>query len=296
MKIEQIETFLMINQTKSLSIAGEKLFVSQSTVSHRIHSLEQELGFNLLVRARGERYVSLTSKGEEFVELAKRWVSLSNETKLWKVQESKMVLRLAGVDSLNTCVFSNLYKELISKDNSLSINVTSHWSKTTYDLVENREADVGFALSSLKYPNVISELLFKSRGVVISSKYPAKVHPNDLKTSDEIVFSYMPEYELWHNIWWENDRNEYTSVDTVSLLYRTFELEDKWAIVPIWMARVFEKTHSLRISELSVTPPEYSCYQVYNRHPKPRKIKAIKMFSKALEDYMETETFLSSID
>ena len=298
MKIEQIETFLMITQTKNLSIAGKKLFISQSAVSHRIRTLEERLGCELLIRARGEKFVSLTQKGEEFIGIATRWKALWEETKLWKLQESKMNLRVASIDSLNTCVFSSFYKDFINSNNAISLNVGSHWSKTIYELIESHDIDMGFTINSLKYPNAITKPLFKSRGVVISSKsskYTNEIHPHDLKASDEILFSYIPEYESWHNLWWESNQNEYSSVDTVSLLFTIFDLDEKWAIVPIWIARVFEKIHPVKISELSVPPPEYSCYQVSNRYPKPSKIKSIEKFSVALEEYMEKDLFLSRI-
>ena len=225
MKIERIETFLMIIETKNLSLANKNLFISQSAVSHRLRSLEEDLDCELFIRGRGEKLVTLTQKGEEFIEIAMRWKALWNETKQWALQESKMSLNVASIDSLNTCVFSNLYKELIdssSKDesnHSIILNVSSHWSRTIYDLIESHDIDIGFTLNSLKYPNAIAKPLFKSRGVVISStssKYTESVHPRDLNTADEILFSSIPEYHIWHNFWWENNQNEYSSVDIVS--------------------------------------------------------------------------------
>lgn len=304
MKIEQIETFLMITETKNLSLASKNLFVSQSAVSHRLRSLEEYLDCELFIRGRGEKLVTLTQKGEEFIEIAMRWKALWNETKQWALQESKMSLNVASIDSLNTCVFSNLYKELIDsssqdEDNhSIILNVSSHWSRTIYDLIESHDIDIGFTLNSLKYPNAIAKPLFKSRGVVISStssKYMESVHPHDLDTADEILFSSIPEYQMWHNFWWENNQNEYSSVDTVSLLFTVFDLEKKWAIVPVWIARVFEKFYPIKISELSVSAPEYACYQVTNRHPKASKLKAIEKFTTALEDYMKKDVFINSV-
>jgi DNA-binding transcriptional LysR family regulator len=288
----------MIIQTKSLSIAAENLFISQSAVSHRVRTLEEQLGCSLFVRARGEKFVSLTLKGEEFIDIATRWKALWDETKLWKLQESQLKLKLASIDSLNTCVFANLYKDFVNSDNGTSLNVSSHWTKTVYDLIENHEADIGFAINSLKYQNIIAKPLFKSRGVVISSessKYPIKIHPHSLKASDEILFSYIPEYYVWHNLWWGNDQNEHSSVDTVSLLFSMFDLEVKWAIVPVWIARVFEKYHPVKISELEVPPPEYSCYLISNKYPKASKLKTIESFSISLKEYMETDIFLNSI-
>ena len=309
MKTEQIETFLMITETKNLSLASKNLFISQSAVSHRLRALEEHLDCELFIRGRGEKLVTLTQKGEEFVEIAMRWKALWRETKIWALQESKMNLSVASIDSLNTCVFSNLYKELINNNNTddkkasessngITLNVSSHWSKTIYDLIENNDIDIGFTLNSLKYPNAISKPLFKSRGVVISSissKYARLVHPHDLDTADEILFSSVSEYHIWHNFWWEKNQNEYSSVDTVSLLFTVFDFEEKWAIVPVWIARVFERIHPVKISELSVLAPEYTCYQVTNRYPKSSRLKAIERFTTALEDYMRKDAFINSV-
>lgn len=299
MTIEQIETFLMITETNSISAAAKKLFISQSTVSHRISSLEKELGFSLLNRTRGERFVALTLKGEEFIEIAKRWKALWAETNLWKGRESKLNLKVASVDSINTSIFSNFYKGLIKEKNNLSISVSSHWSKTIYDLVENYDIDMGFVLSSLKYPNIVVRHLFKARGVVVSlkdSKYPEVIHPNELESSDEILFSCMPDYEVWRNLWWEEGEKKCFNVDTASLLFSVLDSKEQWAIVPVWIAKTFEKRYPIKISELSVTPPEYSCYQISNKHPRPSKLKALEIFAISMEKFLSGDVFKDTIN
>ena len=45
-----IETFLMLVKTQSITKTAENLFVSQPTVSHRLKLLEEELGVSLMIR------------------------------------------------------------------------------------------------------------------------------------------------------------------------------------------------------------------------------------------------------
>ena len=52
MNLSEIETFLTIVNTKSITKTAELLFLSQPTVSHRLRSLEEELGFSLIIRKR----------------------------------------------------------------------------------------------------------------------------------------------------------------------------------------------------------------------------------------------------
>ena len=60
MNLAEIETFLTIVNTKSITKTADLLFLSQPTVSHRLTSLENELGFSLVIRNKGHKQVELT--------------------------------------------------------------------------------------------------------------------------------------------------------------------------------------------------------------------------------------------
>ena len=62
MNFYNLETFLTIVETRSISKTAEKLFLSQSTISHRLRCLEDDLDATLLIRNRGERNINLTFK------------------------------------------------------------------------------------------------------------------------------------------------------------------------------------------------------------------------------------------
>lgn len=79
MNLAEIETFLTIVNTKSITKTADLLFLSQPTVSHRLTSLENELDF-LVIRNKGHKQVELTPKGMDFIILAERWMSLWKET------------------------------------------------------------------------------------------------------------------------------------------------------------------------------------------------------------------------
>ena len=49
----EIEAFLAICRNKSISKASEELYISQSTLSSRLKSLEEHLGCPLLLRSKG---------------------------------------------------------------------------------------------------------------------------------------------------------------------------------------------------------------------------------------------------
>lgn len=68
MNKEWLETFLSVARTKSVSNASELLFVSQSTISHRVQALERTLNQRLFVQRN--RQMMLTEAGQTFVPFA----------------------------------------------------------------------------------------------------------------------------------------------------------------------------------------------------------------------------------
>ena len=72
MRIEQLETFLAVSDAKSFSKPCGSLYVTQSTVTKRLVSLERELGFELFKRMSTS--VETTPEGAIFYDHAKEAV------------------------------------------------------------------------------------------------------------------------------------------------------------------------------------------------------------------------------
>lgn len=70
MQIKQLEYFLSVTECKSFKKAAEQLFISRQALSQSIITLEEELGFPLLVRLK--QGVILTLEGEQFVKYAEK--------------------------------------------------------------------------------------------------------------------------------------------------------------------------------------------------------------------------------
>ena len=64
MKLSQFEQIVMINETGSINLAAERLFMSQSQLSSSVRALEKELGADIFIRSN--KGISLTPFGEEF--------------------------------------------------------------------------------------------------------------------------------------------------------------------------------------------------------------------------------------
>ncbi|WP_313346594.1 LysR family transcriptional regulator [Sedimentibacter sp.] len=291
MDYTNVETFLAIAETRSLSRAAELLFLSQSTVSYRLKALEQEIGSELIQREQGKGFITLTTKGEEFINIAERWKSLHKDTEVWKIQKALHELSIGGVDSLNTYIFYELYRKILKSDRHMIIRVSTHWTVTIYKMIENYEIDTGFVLWELPYKNITCKPLFSENMVLISSSgsdLPDIVNPTDLKPDKGIFMYHGPKFQLWHENIWQNHTTKFSTVDTVALLSLFMDIPDFWSIVPFSVAKKFNKKN-ITISKIIDPPPKRICYQITNKNPIPNKIKSLEIFDDILEDFIKNE-------
>src|SRR5690349_6079022 len=70
MDIEELRCFSTLAETRNMTAAAQRLFISQPALSRRIKALEEELGIALFDRKRGSRRLSLTYAGEQLLEQA----------------------------------------------------------------------------------------------------------------------------------------------------------------------------------------------------------------------------------
>lgn len=73
MEIRQLRYFIAVADTLNFSRAAETVYLSQPALSRQISDLEKELGLKLF--RRSTRQVELTNSGEEFLPMAKEFIS-----------------------------------------------------------------------------------------------------------------------------------------------------------------------------------------------------------------------------
>ncbi|HSH34847.1 LysR family transcriptional regulator [Schnuerera sp.] len=299
MNLLGIEAFLAIVEAQSLSKAAEKLFLTQSTISNRLNVLENQLNTKLVERSQGQRFITLTSEGEEFISIAKRWMALQRDTEFWINKESPFKLSIGSVDSLNSHVFIEIYKKIMQKETSFELNISSHWSNTIFDLLESYEIDIGLVPRLIKTNSLLSKPIFSERLVFISnpnfSNYDDFVHPEYLSVKKEIFLDWGGNFKIWHDSLWDPTDSIEIVVDTTRLIFEFIDRPDAWSIVPESIAHSYKEIQPLKISEFVKPPPERICYKVIHRDPLPKITEPLKIFESYLLKYIENNPFLTKI-
>lgn len=272
MKQIDIETFLTLNKTGSLTKAAETLYVSQPTVSHRLKDLEEELGISLLMRGKGQRRIELTQKGEEFVAIAERWLALMAETSALRNQEDEIYLRIGCPDTLNNTVMLPFYRRILNDPTiNLKLNLSTHYSHNIYDLLEQHAIDLGFVFHLLKFKNIIVEPVLRERMVLVQESGGAvsgdRIYLSELDPANEICFYWESNFQIWHDQMISKGKRNSIEVDIFQLLSFFLEEPGKWTVAPLSVARYLQQKQNVVISDIADKrkPPERITYMIKHK-------------------------------
>ena len=237
MNFSEIETFLMIVQTKNITKTSENLFLSQPTVSHRLKALEDELNTKLIVRKKGHKTIELTPKGEEFISIAQRWMTLWREMQMIQSGQEKILLTVGCIDTLNTTVMYPFYSQVLKEKNQINLRLRTHQSSELYGLLEKHEIDIGFVYHHLHYKNVVATPVLREKMYLVQREEYAlrkeRIHTDEMDPRKELFFSWDTNYQIWHDQFINQSPHSRLQVDTFMLISNILgEDGSLWLIAP----------------------------------------------------------------
>ena len=292
MTLAEIETFLSVVSTKSVTRTSELLFLSQPTISHRLSSLEDELGFELVVRRKGHKMIELTPKGEEFIPIAERWSSLWKETMALRNNDDRYLLTVGCTDSLSLSVMAPLYEQLLKSDSRIDLSIQTHHSSELYAMLNNHDIDLGFVYHQLHYTGILTDRLFEEKLYLVQTDTPSigkkRIHTDELDSFRELFLSWDDKYQLWHDRWMADSPRAHIQADAIGILELLWNRPDNWIIAPESVVITLAKRRPVYVSEIINQPPNRVCYRIRHRYPKLTSLKAAEAFEEALSRYLDS--------
>ncbi|WP_394120279.1 LysR family transcriptional regulator [Planococcus donghaensis] len=266
MNYSQIESFLTIIRLGSLSKAAEQLYVSQSTISQRLHSIEKEHDVVLMNREKGVKSVTLTHEGERFYQLALRFETLYLETKNLKATSGEATISIGAVDSVHNYVLKDIYSKVFHEIPDIRLAIHTHQSNEIYYLIDQNNIDIGFSLQDRILKNVKVQKLFEEQMVMIQKQktglVESEVENSLLNPKQQLFINWGMDYQIWHEKHWGPTSNTFIQIDTAKMLGDFLDEEGMWAIVPVSIARDFHKKELVDVFLLKDPPPSRSCFQI----------------------------------
>lgn len=182
MNIEEIKTFLYVAEFKNFSRTAETLFLSQSTITARIKSLETELNCKLFLR--NNTSVELTEPGKLFLPYAKNLCKLEQESKqaLMVSQQYTDYITIGAPDSVWQYPLAPYLKLLHESHPNTALNLMSHHSQEIFMGLLDSIVDLGISLTAPHHRLLKGTPLWHSRHVLVGS--PALSLPDTLFSPD----------------------------------------------------------------------------------------------------------------
>jgi LysR family transcriptional regulator, cyn operon transcriptional activator len=182
MELRHLRYFLAIVGTSHMAKAAEQMFVTQSTLSHQLAQLEQELGVALFERVgRGLR---LSVAGEQWAHVAREIldkVELGKEQLRGHARDVSGDLRIGVIHSYMTHLIAQVTSPLIERFPKLRLRVHELTALEIEAQVATGQLDVGLAFFPSTSAAVEATLLFDDQLVMAVHPTHALGHRSSIR-------------------------------------------------------------------------------------------------------------------
>ena len=145
MNLRFVEAFYWVASLKSISRAADKLFLTQSAMSSRISTLEEELGVLLLDRR--DKQFKLTTAGARFLVYAQRLLELQREVKAEMGSGTPLAvsMRIGAIESVLHSWLIPWLEKLRRDQPGLELDLTVETTPILMDHIQRGALDLVFA-------------------------------------------------------------------------------------------------------------------------------------------------------
>lgn len=287
MNFHDIQTFLAIVKYGNISKAADELYISQTAVTRRLKTLEDELGIPLLDRGRGKKETVLTPSGRDFLSIAQRWNAVWEETQRFKSLGERLSLSVGSVQILNDYVFPPLYSKLLNHSPSINLYIHTEHAIEFPPLVEQRVIDVAIGWRDTASPEVSCRAWRQTPLVCVMPGSPsyaaaAPIHPRQLDGTKELYINWPPSFAQWHELYWPSSQFHPSYVASAQLALQIMAHSGSWSIMPLFFAKHACQTGAFTYQYLTDPPEPLTAYILTHRAPRPNVQKGLSI----LFDYL----------
>ena len=201
MEIAQLEIFLAVADTGSITKAAAQLLRAPSNVSTRIQQLERELGVKLLVRDK--RQSSLSADGELFLDYARRIVDLTNDAKAFSSRGvPRGRFRLGALESTAAVRIPPILASFHMNYPAVELELDANNSGTLFDKLLNGHLTAAFSDGRPASPVLTGMKAFTEKLAIIIPQSIGEID-DKFRASNPTVFvfgtvcSYRQRFEDW---------------------------------------------------------------------------------------------------
>ncbi len=201
MTLNQLKYYVEIVRESSFTKAAEKLFVSQSTLSKSIRTLEEEFQIKMINRVAKE--FTLTQEGHVFFEYAERILNFYQEQTqelFQRLHDDNGVLKLGMPPTAGAIFFYSVLHRFRKKFPGIGISIEEITSKSIQELTATGELDMGVVIEPFDDNRFRKLPVYTSEAVLLVSKKHPFAERKDIsfeEIKDEDLLMITPDYMFY---------------------------------------------------------------------------------------------------
>jgi DNA-binding transcriptional LysR family regulator len=228
-----IEAFLIVCKQHSISKAAAELFISQSSLSIRLRTLEKEVGCPLFFRHKGSREMVLTEEGKRFYQLSLQYQDIVRS--MLAIGNRKSSLRLSALNSVSTYLLPPVYEQFMRDHPDIHLEIQDMTVEAACQSLLRGETDLAFTSDVPRTDAIRAELVMTEPMALIcaaGSCYSDGIGPDELPVRQEVYVGWTDEFARWHQELWGVDAVPRIQLEIMSQLQMFMTKRDSWAVVP----------------------------------------------------------------
>lgn len=161
-----LEIFMTVADCGKMGAAAKKLYISQSSVSQAILSIEKEYG--ILLFERLGHSLHLTQAGEELLTYARSLKVMKNEMDSFLMSANGVrQLRIGATVTVGTCVICPIIEPVKQKYPGMRLSVDVANTHIIEEKLLKNDIDIGLVEGRISNPDIVFEEVIEDRLVLI---------------------------------------------------------------------------------------------------------------------------------
>lgn len=270
-----VEAFLSVCRNQSISKAAAELFVSQSSLSIRLKTLEKELGCTLFLRNKGSHELVLTEEGKRFYQLSLQYQEIVRN--MLAVGRRTETLRISSINSVATYLLPSVYEQFMEKHPDIRLEFQDMTAVAACKNLVRGKTDLAFTAEIPETEQLMSKTVLKEPMLLIcaaESWYPDQVSQEVLSAEHEVYVEWSNDFACWHQEHWGADAVPQIRIEIMGQLQTFIHKKDNWAIVPLSVADGLTKVGIRKMTPLFPIPER----KIYALQRKMLDTKSAQLF------------------
>ncbi|MBQ2865845.1 MAG: LysR family transcriptional regulator [Clostridia bacterium] len=281
----EIEAFFAICRHKSISGAAADLYITQSSLSTRLKTLEDTLGCPLLIRGKGKRDITLTAQGQAFYDLALQYRDILQ--KMSSVGRSVLSekLRVSAINSVGNYLLPPVLDRFVEKHPHIPLTVQDMEAENACISIIRGQTDMAFSTAKVQNDQIVATPFLNDPFTLICSHdapYSDNVALEQLSISDEVYIKWSADYEFWHQSVFGSHYIPQISLELMGQIELFVSKSGKWALVPRSIAAQVCRDERIRQCEPAFVVPDRSIYIL--RHRDNAESDVIRLFMETIAE------------